>query len=785
ALVSIVVLVGVVGYFAIPAAARWGIETVASREIGRSVRVDSIRANPYTMRLTINGLTVDGAPGEAAPLLTVQQTTVNASISSLLRLAPIIDAVSINGIAANIVRLEAQRFNFDDIIERLRAKPKTDDEPARFAVHNIEVADSSVQFDDRVGGRKHAVTDIAIGIPFISNLPVDAEVKVLPAFSARINGSPLVLKGETRPFHQTLESSIDLKVSALDIAKYLSFAPVRLNFNVDQGALDTDLRIAFRRAVAATAEQKAAPAQTLISGVVAISNFGLSEKSPGTRLLGFKTLRVMIDQLDPFARRAVIGDVQLDGADLSVVRSAAGELNWIRFGSQALGGAPAQSKPAPEAPTQSTTPAFALTLKHAALNGGRVDFVDETVSFRQEVINIAAEASALSNTPNTRGAVRVAADLKDNGSVSLDGELGIAPLAGRLKYGAKDVKLRAAARYLANLIDATVDGSSDVSGLLEIASSEYGLQLALREVAVVGTGISVHGPASQGAALDIARFAIEGGEIDLVRRAMTFTKVSLDAPRALVRRLPDGTINWSRVPKRPAASDTRDTPRATPPSAPSPWSIAVREAELARGDVQFEDRATEPAVKLRASAIAGTVRNIVGDGSEPAEFALRTRFGSGGTLAVNGNARWDAPSANVRVDARNLDVAALRPYVAARLNGVLASAEVSGKGTLTVSKPKADAVLRAAYSGSARLSNFHALDGASNDLLRWQALDIDKLAVKVGEAPPVVDLGKITLNDFFARVIVSEQGRLNLLDVVKRDATPASATAPPAAPATE
>lgn len=777
--VSIVVLIGVVGYFAIPAAARWGLETVASREIGRTVRVESISANPYTLRVTINGLTVDGLPGESAPLLTVRQTTVNASITSVLRLAPVIDAVSIDGLTANIVRLEAQRFNFDDIIERLRAKPKTDDEPARFAVNNIEVANSSIQIDDRVGGRKHAATDIAIGIPFISNLPVDAEVKVLPAFSARINGSPLELKGETRPFHETLESSIQLKVSALNIAQYLSFAPVRLNFSVENGTLDTDLRIAFRRATAATAEQKAQPAQTVISGVTAINDFQLSERSPSARLISFKALRVTVDQVEPFARRAVIGDVQLMGPDVAVTRDTGGVLNWTRFANQAVGSM-AGSKPAAPSTAKPASP-IAFELKHAAVSGGRIDVVDDSVGFRQEILNVNAEASALSNAPNTRGAVRVAGDLKDDGSVSLDGELGVAPVAGRLKYAAKDVKLRAAARYLANLIDAQLDGSTDVSGVLEIASGEPGLQLALRELAVTGTGISVRGPATRGAALDIARFSIEGGEIDLTRRAMTFAKVTVDGPRAVVRRLPDGVINWAQVVKRPAANGRESEREAAPAVAPSPWSIRVGEAEIARGDVQFEDRAIEPAVKLRASAIAGTVRNIVGDGSEPVELALRTRFGSGGTLAVNGGLRWDAPSATVRIDARNLDMAALRPYLAARLNGDLASAEVSGRGSLAVSKPNAQSVLRAAYNGSARLANFHALDGIGNDLLRWQALDIDKVAVKIGDAPPVVDLGKITLSDFFARVIVSDQGRLNLLDLVKRDAAPAEAQAKPTA----
>ena len=767
-----VVLFGVIGYFAIPAAARWAIEDIGSRELGRTVRVKSISANPYTMRVTVNDLSIAGLPGEPA-LLTVQQAVVNASISSLLRLAPVIDAISITGVEANIVRLEAQRFNFDDIIERLRAKPKTDDEPARFALNNIELANGSIRFDDRVGRRQHTVTDIALGIPFISNLPVDVEVKVVPAFSARVNGSLFELKGETRPFHSTLESFVDLKIVGLDIAKYLSFSPVRLHVALDRGSLDTDLRIAFRRATAATAEQKAQPAHTVISGALGVRDLSISEETPRAPLISLKALRVVIDRLDPFARAAVIGDVQVDGIDITVARNAANEVNWTRFARQVIDAPPAPATPAQPEPTKPAPP-FAWTVKHAGLSAGRVAVSDDTVNFTQEIINLTADVTALSNTQDARGGIRVAADLKDNGSLSLNGELGVAPLAGSLKYEGKDVKLRAAARYLANLIDATIDGSSDVSGVLDIASNESGVQLVLRDVALIGTGISVRGPAAQGVALDIARLAIEGGELDLTRRSMTWNKISVDAPRTIVRRLADGTINWANVIKRPPVVKPNEAMQkeATAATPPAPWSIAIREAEIARGDVQFEDRSIQPVVALRASAIAGTVRNVVGDGSQPAEFVLRTRFGSGGTLAVNGNARWDAPSASVRIDARNLDVAALRPYLAAKLNGDLASAELSGRGSLVISKPTAESVLRAAYNGSARLSNMHALDPAANDLLRWQALDIDKVVVKVGEGAPVVDLGKIALNDFFARVIVSDQGRLNLLDLVKREAAP-------------
>jgi hypothetical protein len=37
---------GVIGYFMIPAAVRWGVQTAC--ELGREVRVESVSANPYT-----------------------------------------------------------------------------------------------------------------------------------------------------------------------------------------------------------------------------------------------------------------------------------------------------------------------------------------------------------------------------------------------------------------------------------------------------------------------------------------------------------------------------------------------------------------------------------------------------------------------------------------------------------------------------------------------------------------------------------------------------------------
>ncbi|HKO68331.1 MAG TPA: DUF748 domain-containing protein, partial [Burkholderiaceae bacterium] len=137
---------------------------------------------------------------------------------------------------------------------------------------------------------------------------------------------------------------------------------------------------------------------------------------------------------------------------------------------------------------------------------------------------------------------------------------------------------------------------------------------------------------------------------------------------------------------------------------------------------------------------------------------------------------------DLRVDARSLDIAAVRPYLAARLNAVLASALLSARGNLAINQTSAAAPIKIAYTGNGRLANVHLLDARSeNDLLKWQALDVEQISAKIGEPVPEVTVGKLTLADFYARVIVSDQGRLNLIDLVKRDGQPAIDLAVPKA----
>jgi len=82
--------------------------------------------------------------------------------------------------------------------------------PPLLSLNNIEIDDGAIAFDDQPRGKRVSVTQLAIGIPFLSSLPYDAEIHVTPRFEgaldARASGSPATRRRRS-PIHVKRRSS--------------------------------------------------------------------------------------------------------------------------------------------------------------------------------------------------------------------------------------------------------------------------------------------------------------------------------------------------------------------------------------------------------------------------------------------------------------------------------------------------------------------------------------------------------------------------------------------------
>jgi hypothetical protein len=188
-------------------------------------------------------------------------------------------------------------------------------------------------------------------------------------------------------------------------------------------------------------------------------------------------------------------------------------------------------------------------------------------------------------------------------------------------------------------------------------------------------------------------------------------------------------------------------------------------------------------VTLQIKALSLRLNQLSSAGRQPVllQGALQMQAGAGqpGRLSWQGQASLNPLALQTNVAAVRLPVHALEPYVADLLNVALLRADASFKGRVSYSGTAAGPSLQ--ISGDTALEDVRVRTGAGpgDDLLNWKVLGLRglELALTPGSATRLA-VAETVLSDFYARLVLDEAGRLNVLDVLK--AGPAAAASPAA-----
>jgi len=149
-IVALLVLLGVwaIAWLAVPPIAKSQIQKIASEKLGRQVTVGKIDFKPWTLELTVNDLKIATADG-ARSQLAIKRIYMDGELQSILRFAPVIDAVTIDSPAILLTHLEDGKYDIDDILQKLAPAPDAPKgAPPRFAIYNIGISGGSFDFDD-------------------------------------------------------------------------------------------------------------------------------------------------------------------------------------------------------------------------------------------------------------------------------------------------------------------------------------------------------------------------------------------------------------------------------------------------------------------------------------------------------------------------------------------------------------------------------------------------------------------------------------------------------------
>jgi 3D (Asp-Asp-Asp) domain-containing protein len=249
--VGLVALFAVVGFFAVPPIAKHYLVKSLSELLNRQVAIQDIKINPFALTASVRGFMVS-EPGGSEVFVSFDELFVDLQAESVIQRGPILREIRLEHPFVHVVRRDDGTYNFSDLLVKFTSgKPAAADqakqqERPRFSLNNIEVIAGKVIFDDQPKRAKHAVTDLDIAIPFLSNLPYRLDQYVVPSFSAKVNDTPIALTGRSKPFATPPEAQLDVNVYSLDIPRYLEYLPVKLPFKITSALLETRLTATFK-----------------------------------------------------------------------------------------------------------------------------------------------------------------------------------------------------------------------------------------------------------------------------------------------------------------------------------------------------------------------------------------------------------------------------------------------------------------------------------------------------------------------------------------------------------
>ncbi len=682
------------GYFVVPPLARSVLATQLGKALGRDVTIERVAINPLDLSVDVLGLSVKDRAG--AEQLGFEKLHIDLSSASVTQAGIVVDGMHLQAPRVAVARLNDGRYDISDWLDRWASGATTALGPLpRFSLNNIQITDGQFVFDDRPKGVRHTATSVKFSLPFISSLPYQADVFVLPAFSAVVDGSPVSLQGRSLPFAKSHTSSLKIDLDPLDLAKLQPYWPSGLPLRLKSGQLATRLSVDFAHlpdgapslSLSGTAQLqglaltdasgkpwlglesldvsfgKSSPLQQLwLLAQLDLRGLRLGEDSP-VAPLQLQTLSARQVQVNLNAHRIDAESLQGSGIKARMVRSADGTVAWLptpSSSSSAVGAAP---------PAKSGSPVWSGMVGQLSLDEVRLRFEDRTLSpvAVQELTHASLSATQLDIHPERENTLALNATLNQTGQIKASGSVQLQPLAVRLALETQALPLVPMQGYVAPYLNTSIArGVFSNKGTLDIRLPADKLLASYKGGLTLGQFRAV----DQANSTDFLRWkSLYFGNVDfqLEPAQLNIGEIALSDFYSRLILNPQGQLNLAGILRNPASLNVNSqadmAPMASTGAKPA-LPIQVAKVTLQNGRVDFSDRFVKPNYSATVTQLGGSVKGLSSAPDTLAELDLRGNYASNAPVQVTArfNPLTEKKFLDLQAKVSDIDLVDFSPY---------------------------------------------------------------------------------------------------------------------------
>ncbi len=715
----------------------------------RTLSIEKAYFNPFTLTLEVDGVKLS-EQNAANPFFSFSRLTLSLSSRSLIDWALILDRVELDDPFVNIARLAKEEFNFSDFTRlggdkpvEVETAPAQESEPFHFSLNNIVIKNGSVDFHDLSSAResRHQIRQFDLSVPFIGNVPYLANVYVKPALFMLLNGAEVKATGELKPFHDSLETNLDVSFHGIKLPFYAEQSPVALPLLVEDGDIDFHLGLSYL--VSASQEP-----QLLLNGEFALSDLALKQLD-GSDLFSMETLVIDLEEANVFEQQAHFLAIDIYTPELFVEHYADGLWNWQKL-------LPASTPSAGEtARSEETAAQLPLVLIDSfAIHEAAVHYRDETVpeGFTEDIEKINLNLSQLSTYPDQPTMAELNLQTGHKAQLEVNGDFTINPLQANVDILLNGVALDPLYPYLASQLTAPLNGTVNLGGHVRYTLDGN----VLAEQVQIGLH-DFRAPFGEQDYFSLPLLSLTGSSFDLKGQNIKLGELTLQQGDAQVTRLADGSVSPLLLVKN------QNAPAEEPEQVKQPnennWQLSLAQLKLERFKLKYTDETDSRVPAVSVPEFNLSAADLSYPKAQQAPFSISARIGKKGTVAVRGKVRHTPLQLNATTDIKAFPLADFNDFIPADLNLKLKDGKLYSSLKTAVSQQ--DNVLLGDFSGGLNVSDFNLRDPlASGEMLSWKNLNLNSIEGTLN--PFALRIKEVALSDYLANITINEDGRINL-----------------------
>ena len=675
--------VSIIG-FVLPEIARRQAISWVSANTERQLSIRTVSFNPLNGQLTIRGLTLSEKSSEDS-FIAFDQLLINVNMSSVWQMAVIVDQLELFNPSIIITKFSDEEFNFSDFYAlgadgtavKAEAVEEPAGEPLQFAVNNFIVHGGSLDYKDTAKPDVfHTVREFDLALPFIGNTPSLTDKFVQPRLSLKIDDAPFVIEGEAKPFADSLEASLQLKLDNIDLPFYAAYLPRNLPVQFDSGKLAVDLDFSYK--VTQNKETK-----LLLGGDIVLTGVSVLDQMED-QVLFLPLAQISLDWVDLLSKHAVINLISVYGLDAFVTRDKKGEGNYDRiFSHPVLAKSDGNGSDEPSEESVSNKPH--LELGEFRFRNGMIHFRDESGKkpFLRTIKDIDIDLKNFDNLSGAVSSYEIGLHVTDPitsliGSVAVSGEVGIEPFRLSADIAVDKIQLAGIESY----------SPPESAGILAGGHFDTKLKANLEvsdvtKVDVFGTAglraLHLTEPVAKSDVLRWESLQLDGIDFRLSDGAPSVRVAELTLNNYLAKILvtDEGKVNLQHMLVEEKVSEPEtETESAVvgqavepkpPEEAPSTEEapvIVIEQITLQGGTLDFVDQHMSKNFSAKFLNLGGRISGIDSQSDDPAVVDLRGHLENRSPLTISGNIKPLGKTlfADLKIRFDSIELTPMTPY---------------------------------------------------------------------------------------------------------------------------